>query len=305
MLLAPIALFVYNRPDHTKRMVESLLKNPELMNSQITVYCDGPRNEKERKEVGETRQIIRQLLPNAKIVENEINQGLAASIIKGVTEQCDKYGRVIVIEDDLILSPVVLAYFNKALEFYESYEKVMHIAAYMYPVGNQLPSVFLYREASCWGWATWKRAWKYFEPNAKVIADKIFQKRLVKEFNVKQTYLFWEMLHLQSQGKVDSWAIRWYGSVFVNEGLALHPGKSLIQNTGFDGSGVHCSITDIYDVELAEEIPALTMETSESDIALNKVIEYRSKNKMHLMHIRLHHIYSIISYMLKKYYSSN
>jgi len=300
LTLAPIALFVYNRPIHTRRMVESLCKNPEYLDSPITVYCDGPKNDKEKEDVISTRKVIRETLPNVSVVEHEKNTGLANSIIKGVSEQCNKHGRVIVIEDDLLLSPVILRYFNEALDYYESNEKVMHISAYMYPVNKQLPSSFFYRETSCWGWATWGRAWKHFEPNGKIIADYIFRNNLSKKFNVNNSYLFWEMLLAQDSGRIDSWAIRWYGSVFMKEGLALSPGKSLIQNTGFDGTGINCNITGEYEVELSEEIPVLHNEISECKAALHAIIEHRSKSYIKRILNNIKHYRIIGSYLIDK-----
>jgi len=279
MTLAPIALFVYKRPIHTKRMIESLLKNPEYLDSSINVFCDGPACDQETSEVIATRQIVNKMLPGANIVERKQNIGLAESIITGVSNLCSKYGRVIVFEDDLILSPTVLRYFNEALNYYEKYERVMHISGYMYPVEQELPPTFFYREATPWGWATWGRSWRYFESNSKKIIVHLKKNRLKKEFNIKNSMFFWKMLQAQSLGKIDSWAIRWYGSMFMKKGLALYPGRSLMQNNGFDGSGIHCKSTDEYEVELSEVIPSFSNEIIESQSAVQAMVTYRHKYK--------------------------
>lgn len=237
---APIAVFLYNRPDHARRILKCLETDPAVAASQVTIYCDGPKREEHRSAVQETRSVAQTHAPSgARIVERDENYGLARSIITGVTEQCDTYGRVIVLEDDLRLSPAAIDYFNAALDHFSDDERVMHVAGYMYPVEADLPEMFLYREASCWGWATWQRAWAQFEPDARKLLTHLRRSGRQNEFDIGGSYDYEHMLYSQWRGKIDSWAIRWYASVFLNDGLCLHPGKSLVANHGFDGTGVH------------------------------------------------------------------
>ena len=277
MTRAPVALFVYKRPVHTRHMIESLLKNPESRESSIYVYCDGQVSDQDKGSVAATRDVVRELLPDAEIIERKHNLGLSRSIISGVTDLCNKYGKVIVIEDDLIMSPLALNYFNSALDYYEEYESVMHISGYMYPVSSNLPSAFFYREATPWGWATWQRSWKYFESNSEKIIDYLQKNNLIKNFNINNSMFFWKMLEAQNNGKIDSWAIRWYGSMFMNNGLALYPGRSLVHNNGFDGSGIHCISTSEYDVELSDVMPQFPDEIIEDQLAVKSMISYRRR----------------------------
>ena len=299
MTLSPIVLFVYKRPGHTKRMIESLKLNPEYSRSLISVYCDGAKDVQEQPEVLATRDIVQELLPGANFIESDVNLGLAASIIRGVTEQCEIHERVIVFEDDLVMSPVTLRYFNEALEFYRNHDKVMHVSAYMYPVKEELPSTFFFHEASCWGWATWKRAWDHFEPNTSIIIDHLLKYGNLKKFNTGYSYLYWKMLLAQAQGKIDSWAIRWYGSVFMNNGLALHPACSYTQNTGFDGTGVHCSTTKEFEVDLSNEVPIFSDNLDENSKAVNSIIKYRGKYNS-LFDNRIQYYVSMLPYILKR-----
>lgn len=301
MSFSPIAIFVYKRPIHTKRMVDSLIKNNEYMDSPITVYCDGPRTEQDIKEVAETRGIIKKMLPKANLIEQDENQGIAASIINGVSEQCKKYGRVIVFEDDLVLSSDVLRYFNKALDYYEADENVMHVSGYTLPVERELPSTFFFREASCWGWSTWERAWKNFEPDSKLLADYLFSNQLLKEFNVNNSYPYWEMLLARINNEIDSWAILWYASIFMNKGLALFPGKSKIQNTGFDGSGNHCGRTTQYDVDLYEGDVNYPAQINENNAALEAIVEFRKKGIMSFIDHRIRNFRAVARYLMGNY----
>ena len=253
MTFAPIALFVYKRPQHTRKTLESLMANVEFSDSPLYVFCDGAKSEKDIHLVQETRNLIRSYgLDNAIIMERNENIGLANSIITGVTELCNKYGRVIVVEDDLYFSPHFLKYMNTALDTYERYDKVMHISAYMFPVKGQLPNTFFYRVTSSWGWGTWKRAWDKFEPDEYTLLKGLRSREKRREFDIQGSIKYYRMLVLQAFGVNDSWAIRWYASVFLNNGLCLHPGKSLVNNIGQDDSGTHSDSTNVYNVEVSE-----------------------------------------------------
>lgn len=277
MSFAPIAIFAYNRPDHVEVLLNSLIGNIEYKDSPITVYCDGPRTEDEVDKVKQTRKIIKKLLPTANIVEREKNLGLANSLIKGVSEQCNKYGRVIVFEDDLELAKDALAYFNKALDTYVNEDQVMHISGYRLPIEKSLNKSFFFREASCWGWATWQRAWQHFQSDSRFLMDYLFKNRLISEFNTNNSYMYWEMLNARRVNKIDSWAIHWYASIFIKKGLALYPGHSKIRNTGLDGSGIHCSETTEYDVNLSEGNTVFPDKIKENKEVLNAVMNFRYK----------------------------
>jgi hypothetical protein len=160
-----------------------------------------------------------------------------------VSDVIRKHGKIIVIEDDLVLAPQTLSYFNSALTTFEADEQVMHIAGYMYPVRRRMPSYFFFREASCWGWATWHRAWQHFNPNGAELLAAIRKTHREYDFNVRGSRDYVEMLRAQLEGRINSWAIRWYASQFVRGGLGLHPGVSFVQNIGHDGSGNHCAPT--------------------------------------------------------------
>lgn len=242
MLLAPIALFVYNRPAHTRRTLEALQNNELAKRSDLFIYSDAPSSKLQVEKVREVRRYIRSVegFNSITVIERERNFGLARSIIEGVTEIVNKYGRIIVLEDDLIATPHFLDFMNRALDKYENEKQVMQVSGYMFPVElvNEEDALFLPLTTS-WGWATWKRAWKLFDPDAKgyqlVKEDLVLRKR----FNLDGAYDYYSMLEAQLDGKVDSWAVRWQLSTFLNNGLVLYPLHSLIANSGFDGSGTH------------------------------------------------------------------
>lgn len=236
---APIALFTYSRADHTKEVVESLLQNKEAAESDLYIFSDGPKSEEKRNAVEENRAYIHTItgFKSIKIVEHEKNQGLANSLITGITEVISKHGKVIVVEDDLILSPFFLKYMNDALEKYENEDKVSAITAYCPINDEKLPETFFLRYFHCWGWATWKRGWELMNLDTKELLRKIRWK--TKKFNFDGAMNNYGMLYCQKVGLVDSWFIRLYASFFLEEKLTLFPGHSLVSNHGLDGSGTH------------------------------------------------------------------
>ncbi|MBC7417551.1 MAG: glycosyltransferase [Pedobacter sp.] len=258
--LAPIALFVYNRPQHTLRTLKFLKQNTLAEDSRLFIFSDGAKTKKDEEKIAEVRSIISAAegFKSIKIIPRNSNMGLANSIISGVNQLVNDYGQVIVFEDDLVSSPHTLTYFNDALNRYRTEEKVMHIGAYMYPLPDSispndnslednLPETFFYRAATSWGWATWKRAWVDFEPNIDTLIGQ-FDKAKKNAFAIEGSMNFWKQMEEFKSGKNNSWAIRWYASIFLKGGLTLNPSKSLVQNIGHDGSGVHSGMNDIYNV---------------------------------------------------------
>jgi SAM-dependent methyltransferase len=247
--LAPIVLFVYNRPWHTRQCLESLSKNELAGQSALFIYADGPKanaTEEQLQRIEEVRKIAREKnwCGNVEIIERKENFGLAKSITSAVTEIVNQFGKIIVLEDDLQLSPGFLKYMNSALEVYLNDEKVMHISGYMYPVkSDNLPETIFMTLATCWGWSTWKRAWNHYDASPENLLSKI-KPNEIKKFDLG--FPHYEVLKA-CIGRPDfSWAVRWHASVFVNKGLCLHPNISLVENIGHDGSGMNCSESDLF-----------------------------------------------------------
>jgi hypothetical protein len=237
-VLAPIALFAYRRPDHTRRTLESLRACKELADSPLHIYCDGPKPADALADIRETRRIARSLAPSATFIERDTNLGLARSIIAGTTELTERHGKVIVVEDDLEVAPSFLRFINAGLDRYAGDDRVMQVSGYQFPVTLAPRALFLPFPTS-WGWGTWARAWRRFDPDATGHAALAADPALRREFDLDGSYPYFAMLERHRRGEIDSWAIRWYLSVFMHHGLTLFPGKSLVRNTGFDGSGTH------------------------------------------------------------------
>jgi hypothetical protein len=241
MELAPIVIFVYNRLLLLKQTVEALIINLLADQSDLFIYADGSKNSNDLEAVIEVRAYLKSIsgFKSITIFEREKNYGLSVSIIEGVTEIINRYGKIIVLEDDLVTSPYYLKFINDALNMYENDEQVISVQGYVYPLKDCPPDFFFIKGADCQGWATWKRGWDLFEKDGKILLENIKREELVKEFNFENSYPYFKMLKAQTKGKVNSWAVRWYATAFLNNKLTLYPGKTLIYNTGFGSGGTN------------------------------------------------------------------
>lgn len=263
MKYAPLVLFVYNRPDHTQQTVEALKRNKLAKESDLVIFSDASRSEDHAEGVRKVRKYIHEIkeFRSITVIEREANYGLSRSIIDGVTTIVKKYGRIIVIEDDLVTTPYFLNYMNEALNRYSDDDRVVSIHGYVYPVTMHLPEAFFLPGADCWGWATWSRGWACFNSDGKYLFNELVRRKLIRSFDYNGAYPYSKMLEDQIKGKNDSWAIRWYASAFLAGKLTLYPGRSLVHNIGNDSSGTHCGESSDLDANL-----------STSPIVLNNIV---------------------------------
>ncbi|KJJ38205.1 hypothetical protein [Aequorivita vladivostokensis] len=270
MKLAPIILFVYNRPWHTEQTLEALSINLLADQSVLYIFSDGPKKDAspvDLTKIEEVRGVIRKKHWCKEIIikERDQNLGLAESVIKGVTEVIEKHGRVIVLEDDILTGTYFLKFMNDALELYENESQVFGVSGYSYPSITKIeePTYFL-PIGSSWSYATWADRWKKVNFDSRQLKTAIDANQLKSKINFGN-YPYYEMLEDQIKSKNDSWAIRFYASMFLNKGFFLFPNKSLVRNIGFDNSGIHCktdnffSIININNNEIKVEPLALTL----------------------------------------------
>ncbi len=254
---APVALFIFARPDHTRRTLSALAQCPEAGETDLIVFCDGPRNEDDRLRVEETRDIARSAsgFRSVRLHEREANVGLAKNIIEGVSIIVAQYGRIIVVEDDIRVSPGFLTYMNRALDHFAANPTVWHIAGWSYPI--EIPAqeeTFLWRGMNCWGWATWEDRWKAFDKDPDRLM-RTWRRRDIYRFNIEGAEPgFWQQVEMNASGKIDTWAIFWYATIFEREGLCLNPSETLVENIGLDGTGVHSpDLGEMPEIQLSTE----------------------------------------------------
>ncbi len=295
---APIVLFVYGRPEHTRQTLEALSANELAGQSDLIIYSDAARNADEVKKVRAVRALLKVVagFRSVNVIERDINYGLARNIVEGVTEVCNQYGRVIVVEDDVLAFPQFLSFMNKALVLYANESTVWHISGWNYPVdfvGHR--DSFFWRVMNCWGWATWSDRWEHFQKDPERLL-KTWDKEKINRFNLDGSYDFWQQVKQNHSGKINTWAIFWYATIFENSGLCLNPSRSFVRNIGFDGSGQNCGKESLF---FQETLPAMVGEfperVEESLYAVQKIAAFYAEIKQSLLYRVLHRVKSIFA----------
>ena len=282
-MIAPVVLFVYNRPIHTSKTLEALKNNVGASEITLYIFQDGLKqnaSEAQRQEYSKVKEIIRSQnwCEKAIIYEAETNLGLAHSVIKGVTFVVNKHGRVIVLEDDIVTSSTFLKFMNASLEKYKTEPSVSCISGYIYPLSNQKDELFFIKGADCWGWATWDRAWNKLDTNAASLLLKLEEKNLTYDFDFFDTYPYLEMLRQQINKQIDSWAICWYASAYLANMYTLYPSKSLVLNIGIDGTGTHSGTSDLWGTEAVDFMPSTYPKEIKESIEAKKLIAAHFKS---------------------------
>ena len=248
-----IALFVYNRPEHTQEVLNGLRKNkiPKLY-----IFSDGIKDEKDNNSVGKVRNLIDSIdWCETEIIKNKENKGLANSIVYGVNYVLERHTRIIVLEDDCVPSDNFIAFMEKCFNKHENNEKVMNVTGYSLPIkvpDNYPYDIYFSYRSSSWGWGTWRRAWKYFDRNKSILSEIEKSSNLRKKINRAGEDLI-PMLKNQINGKLDSWAVFWAINIIKNDGVCVNPVKSKIKNIGHDGTGIHGGINSRYKVKIIKE----------------------------------------------------
>ena len=256
--LAPILLFTYKRLDALRQTVSALQQNYYAKESDLVIFSDAAKKDNDEAVIIQVRTYLKTIngFKNIRIVEAAKNKGLANSIIYGVTQIIKEYGKVIVLEDDLITSSNFLVYMNKALEFYKNNSKIFSIAGYTIPISvsaDYVYDIYFLQRASSWGWASWKERWLEIDWNVIDFDQFKKNKKEKKEFKLGGSDMF-NMLNKQMQGKMDSWAIRWCYYQFKQKSYTAYPILSKVKNIGFGTGATHTNVYNRYNSKLDDEL---------------------------------------------------
>lgn len=247
MVLAPIIFFVYNRPEHTAKALKSLARNTCASESELFIFCDGPKNEADLQKVNLARQATKQAIGRFKRVtihERQTNHGLARSVIAGVSEVIAEAGRAIVLEDDLVLGKGFLVFMNSLLRRYQEEEKVFSVTGYVFPhqpVADYPHDVVALPRSSTWGWGTWRDRWEKADWSLHEAARRIDDPDYVRGINLGGQDVA-SMVRQLLEGRIDSWGVPWYLTHRHFDAQAVYPVKNRVLNLGLDGSGVNCGV---------------------------------------------------------------
>lgn len=247
--LASVVLFVYNRPIHTKNTINSLINCNLSEKTNLYVISDGYKSNTDKELVKKVRQYLKNVkhFNQIKLIERNTNFGLANNIIKGVTEILDIENRIIVLEDDLILSNNFLIFMNAALNYYQDNKKVGSISGYSFPV--KVPRDYSYEiyfntRPSSWGWAIWKDRWDKIEWDINRLNLQNIGSNEINIFNKSGNDLF-RTLEKQKKGKINSWAIRLAYHQYKNNLFTVYPLITKVENHGVGYDATHTKFWNI------------------------------------------------------------
>lgn len=257
---APAAVFVYKRKDYAEETLTALRDNFLAEQTELYIFADGAKNDRDRRAVAGVQDFVREFAAGGGFRSIHVklssdNQGLASSVIAGVTGLLDRFGRIIVLEDDLLTSRDYLTYMNDALDFYAADSRVWSVSGYTPPLkglGTWNQDVYFFYRASSWGWATWKNRWDMVDwemrDYERFANDPALVSRLARGGSDMPG-----MLKQQMEGEIDSWAIRWCYTQSMADMLTVYPRVSRVRNMGNDGSGTHTdAVASEFDTRLNE-----------------------------------------------------
>ena len=254
-MLSPICLFTYNRLDLTQQTVEALQRNYLAPLSDLFIFSDGAKNNKDLIKVNEVRSYIKIIsgFKSVTIKESIVNKGLANSIINGITEIIVKYGKVIVLEDDQVSSPNFLNFINLALEFYKGDKRIQSINGYSLSLADKINDVYFQVRPFPWGWATWEDRWDKNIFNKEDLKTIIANNKIIlKQFRKTCGNDISTMLINSINNKNDSWYVRWTFDHFRKNTYSVYPAFSHIQNIGHNEDGTHCKGINPYESRLID-----------------------------------------------------
>ena len=301
MKLAPIVLFVYNRLDHTKKTIDKLKNNSLAVDSEIFIYSDASKGTEDLVEVSRVRNYIKSINGFKKIIiiEREINFGLAKSIINGVSEVVKQFGKVIVLEDDLITSPYFLNFMNDALQFYESNNDIGSITGFNYPLkinSNYSYGSYLYPRCSSKSWAIWQDVWEDIEFDENEIIRKWTLTNIETKILPYGKDLI-RMFRSQMLQNIDSWAVRFAINQIMLDRYTVYPFESYVTDIGGD-SGVHSDNCLPHKVKISNKIAVNFNNVYDKKIGYSYqkyLMIYFIKSKVHILINKFKKIYSAIA----------
>lgn len=295
--LAPIILFTYKRLDTLKTTIQFLKKNKLANQSNIYIYSDFYKSDSDKRNVLKVRKYLKSIegFNRKKIIFRKKNYGLAENIINGVGEVLKSNTKAIVLEDDIKVSRYFLDYMNQTLNLYKNKKKIWHISGWNYNVKvSNSHDAYFSRTMNCWGWATWKDRWKYFNKSPSEIIKK-WSNKDVYRFNFDGSHNFFSQIERNKSKKINTWAIFWYATIFQNRGLCLNPKKTLASNIGIGNSATHTKrIDDFFNPNasnlnfLPKKFPTKLKENKDFFVAIrNKFLILKVRNKIKYFFERL------------------
>lgn len=295
-LTTPVLFMIFNRPDTTQKVFNAIKKAKPR---KLFVAADGPREGKEgeKKICGQVRKIMEQINWNCelKTLFRDKNLGCKIAVSSAIDWFFENVEEGIILEADCLPSQSFFWFCQELLDYYRNDTRIMHISGNNFQFGKKRGegSYYFSKYAHVWGWATWRRAWKYFDVNMDTFEKFKKEGQINNVFRIKQQQKSWiKTFQITYSGKIDTWDYQWAYACFINNGLCLIPNINLVSNIGFNKEALHTKLENsILSKVKAKDIteiihPEFVLMNQEADFLVSKLcfgninIFNRIKNKM-------------------------
>ncbi|EDX86131.1 hypothetical protein S7335_3834 [Synechococcus sp. PCC 7335] len=238
-----VIFLIFNRPETTKKVFERIR---EAQPSQLFIVADGPRLDRfeDKERCKEARRIAEQVDWDCQVFRNfsETNLGCKARVESGLSWAFEEIDRAIILEDDCLPDASFFRFCSELLDYYENDERVMAISGNNFQFGCERTkdSYYFSRYPHCWGWATWKRAWRHYDADMQFWPQVKQDNRLKDIFYGRTAISYWHSIFQRTYtGDIDSWDYVWTLACWLQSGLCILPKNNLVSNIGFAADGTH------------------------------------------------------------------
>ncbi len=242
-LKTAITFIIYNRPDKTKIIFESI---KQIQPDKLFLIADGPNQNRsnDQEKCAAVRKIIEEINWPCEVYKNyaETNMGCKKRVVTGLNWVFEYVEDTIILEDDCLPDPSFYLYCQELLDYYRNNERVMIISGNNFQNGKRRGSgsYFFSRIAHIWGWATWKRAWKYYDVDMKSFPSFCEQNTIANVFRQKKMQTHWMSLFKNSIAtQIDTWDYQLLFMLWANNGISITPQVNLVRNIGFGPDALH------------------------------------------------------------------
>lgn len=240
----PVVLLIFKRPDTTQKVFDVVR---QVQPSKLWIIADGPRNEEEAEKCDKTRSIVEKVDWDCEVIKDysETNLGLKYRVSSGLDAVFKAEEEAIILEDDCVPDPSFFRFCEELLEKYRYDSRVMMINGtnILEQWKSEQQSYHFAYLSSCWGWATWRRAWEYYDINMKLWKEPEVQQRIKDVIcNVEQANRFEKIFTKVYNDKSNSWAYRFLFARLLQSGLTIIPSKNLVTNIGFSENSTHTKV---------------------------------------------------------------
>lgn len=243
MLQTPVLFLIFNRPDTTAKVFEAI-RNAKP--KQLFIAADGPRigNEADVEKCKQAREVVKDINWSCEIktLFREKNLGCKYAVSSAINWFFEQVEEGIILEDDTLPNASFFDYCEELLKIYRHIPEIMHISGTNFQFGRKRgrSSYYFSRYFHIWGWATWKRAWRLYDLDMRLLDKQIIKDKMFSRLSTVDEQRYWAKVFEDVKcGNVNTWDYQWLFSIWSNNGICVTPNINFISNIGFGEDATH------------------------------------------------------------------